>query len=187
MTDLVPARWAALPPLAFAAAMLAGCALQGARPVAVAEPGGPPPLAASPAGVRTVRTAARSREDETGPSVAAVPAAATPSPREIFDFHPAGAPADAWRQPFVIDTNDGPLAADVRRSAAELKTFLATSRSGTTGGTTGGATGSSTGGPTLAGKAVPRPGAARRCGETDVATARPGCPTAAPAAEKPVP
>lgn len=53
-------------------------------------------------------------------------AKALPSPKEIFDFHPAGSRPDTMRQAFLIDPNDGPLAGEVRRTAAELKTFLAT-------------------------------------------------------------
>ena len=82
--------------------------------------------------------------------------AAVPSPREIFDFHPAGAKADTFREAFVIDPNDGPLSADVRRSAAELKAYNEHLAIGTD----------------VAVK--------KRCGENDVAAAKPGCvaPTA---------
>ena len=156
-----PSR-AAWPAMALAVIALGGCTLQGERPLALSQPQPESrPAAASPATrVKTVRATARPGDDgdETVPSVAGVPVAALPTPRQIFDFHPAGAPADAWRQPFVIDVNDGPLAADVRRSAAELKAFLATSRGETRVGL--------------------RPVGAPRCGETDVATAKPGCAAA---------
>ena len=165
-----PAAWpvgSSLPLGAFALAILAlgGCTLQEQRPLALSQPEARPAMvAASPARVKTVRPAAgRDDDDEAVPSVAGVPVAALPTPRQIFDFHPPGAPADTWRQPFVIDVNDGPLAADVRKTAAELKAFLATSRGET--------------------KVGLRPVGVRRCGETDVATAKPGC--SAPALAKP--
>lgn len=152
--------------LAVAALALGGCTVQEQRPLALSQPEArPAAAAASPARVKTVRaTAGRGDDDdEAAPSVAGVPVASLPTPRQIFDFHPPGAPADAWRQPFVIDVNDGPLAADVRRSAAELKAFLAQSRGETRVGL--------------------RPVGSPRCGETDVATAKPGC--RAPAGAKP--
>ncbi|RYC29096.1 hypothetical protein D3273_25815 [Lichenibacterium minor] len=80
-----------------------------------------------------------------------VVASAVPTPREIFDFHPAGSAAGTFRQPFIIDPNDGPLTADVRRTAAELKEFNAAMKSGTA----------------LASN--------KRCGEMDIAQAKPGC------------
>lgn len=152
------------PAVALALVALGGCTLQGEPPLALSQPvARPAAVAASPASapVRTVRATAPRDDDEAVPSVAGVPVAALPTPRQIFDFHPPGSNADTWRQPFVIDANDGPLAADVRRTAAELKAFLAQSR----------------------GEAKPglRTVAARRCGETDVATAKPGCTAAAPA------
>ena len=49
--------------------------------------------------------------------------AAVPTPKEIFDFHPAGARPGSFREAFVIDPDDGPLAAYVRRTAAELRAF----------------------------------------------------------------
>ena len=141
---------------------LGACGFQDDRPMALAAP--PPPTrlaqAAPPAPVRVVRRRAEPAEDAGDPT--GTGGAATPSPREIFDFHPAGARADAWRQPFVIDPNDGPLAADVRRSAAELKAFMAM--------------------PKADPKADPRLAARHRCGETDVATAAPGCKGEAAAA-----
>ena len=104
----------------------------------------------------------------------AVVASAVPSPRQIFDFHPAGSRPDSWRQPFVIDTNDGPLAADVRRSSAELKSFLADQKAGRARSTIG--TAKVDGGPTGTTR--------KRCSEMDVADAKPGCgvPRAADAA-----
>ena len=50
---------------------------------------------------------------------------ALPTPREIFDFHPAGAKPGAYREAFIIDPNDGPLTAYVQRTAAELRAFNA--------------------------------------------------------------
>ena len=80
-----------------------------------------------------------------------VVASAIPTPREIFDLHPAGSAAGSFRQPFIIDPNEGPLAADVRRTAAELKAFNAAMKSGTA----------------LASN--------KRCGEMDIAHDKPGC------------
>lgn len=77
--------------------------------------------------------------------------AAVPSPREIFDFHPAGSKPDTFREAFIIDPNDGPLSADVRKTAAELKAFNDHLGTGT---------------------AV---AAKKRCGENDIAAAKPGC------------
>ncbi|RYC28859.1 hypothetical protein D3273_27080 [Lichenibacterium minor] len=78
-------------------------------------------------------------------------ASAVPTPHEIFDFHPAGSAAGSFRQPFIIDPNEGPLAADVRRTAAELTAFNAAMKSGTA----------------LASN--------KRCGEMDIAHDKPGC------------
>lgn len=77
--------------------------------------------------------------------------AAVPSPREIFDFHPNGSRPDDWRQPFIIDPNDGPLAADVRKTAEELRVFNAGLRS------------------------VPKVAVVRHCSETDIAARKRGC------------
>ena len=79
-----------------------------AAPVAAAEID--PPL-------RTVRRSG-SRVADAGDDVPR--GAALPTPNEIFDFHPRGAKRDSWRQPFIIDPNDGPLAGYVRRMDAEL-------------------------------------------------------------------
>ena len=87
--------------------------------------------------------------------------AAVPSAREIFDFHPNRSRPDDWRQPFIIDPNDGPLAADVRRTAEELKVFNAGLRS--------------------AAKTV----VVRSCSETDVAARKRGCVAQAPMGEPP--
>jgi hypothetical protein len=87
--------------------------------------------------------------------------AAVPSPREIFDFHPNGSHPDHWRQPFIIDPNDGPLAADVRKTAEELRVFNAGLRS--------------------AGKTV----VVQSCSETDVAAQKRGCVAQAPVGEPP--
>jgi hypothetical protein len=142
---------------------LGACMLHDDRPVALAAPE-PAPKAARAAAAPDVKTVRRSEaalaEDDAAPT-----ASATPAPQQIFDFHPAGSRADAWRQPFIIDPNDGPLAADVRRSAAELKAFLAL--------------------PKVDPKTDLRTAARHRCGETDIATAKPGC--AATPAETPTP
>ena len=78
-------------------------------------------------------------------------ASAIPSPRDIFDFHPAGSASSSFRQPFIIDPNDGPLTADVRRTAVELKAFNEQMKTGT---------------------AV---AARKACRETDGAAKKPGC------------
>ncbi len=113
-----------------------------------------------------------------------VTASAVPSPRQIFDFHPAGSRPDSWRQPFVIDTNDGPLAADVRRSSAELRSFLADQKAGDGPPRRGGRRGGRRGRRAPTGTARKR-----RCGEMDVAAGKPGCgvprPRAATAAATP--
>ncbi|MGI3900121.1 MAG: hypothetical protein ACRYGP_05370 [Janthinobacterium lividum] len=77
--------------------------------------------------------------------------AAVPSPRDIFDFHPAGSKPNTLRDAFIIDPNDGPLAADVRKTAAELKAFNERLATGTAVATK------------------------KRCGEDDFAAAKPGC------------
>ena len=145
---------------------LGACMLHDDRPVALAAPEPPPKSARAAASSPDVKTVRRSEaalaEDDAAPTTAA-----TPSPQQIFDFHPAGSRADAWRQPFIIDPNDGPLAADVRRSAAELKAFLAL--------------------PKVDPKADLRTTARHRCGETDIATAKPGCAAAATPAAVPAP
>ena len=128
---------------------LSACTLHGNPEVALATPEVTAPATAGsgrPA-VKTVRPSAASAADE----VAEAPLSAVPAPRQIFDFHPTGAKPDDWRQPFIIDPNDGPLAADVRRSSAELRSYRAATDHGQT-------------------SAV-----ARRCGENAVATATPGC------------
>ncbi len=89
--------------------------------------------------------------------------AAVPSPREIFDFHPNGFRPDDWRQPFIIDPNDGPLAADVRKTAEELKVFNAGLRS------------------------APKTAVVRSCSETDVAAQKRGCVPRTPTGEPPSP
>ena len=127
-----------------------GCSLSGEHPIALAA--SEAPARATPAAVPAVRTVRRttlSAADEDGPI------AGTPTPRQIFDFHPAGSGADAWRQPFVIDPNDGPLAGEVRKSAAELRAYLAAAKSHPEGS--------------------PQVASPRRCGETDVAAHKAGC------------
>lgn len=145
---------------------LGACTLHDEPPVALATPGAPVKLArAAPApDVKTVRPSAESDEADATPTIAALP-----TPQQIFDFHPAGSRPDAWRQPFIIDPNDGPLAKDVRRSAEELKAFLAL--------------------PKADPKADARLAARHRCGETDIATAKPGCagPATAPAPQAATP
>ena len=79
--------------------------------------------------VETVRPRGTSRLTASGTDAAEpaeapiVVASAVPSPQQIFDFHPAGSAPGSFRQPFIIDPNEGPLTADVRRTAAELKAF----------------------------------------------------------------
>ena len=77
--------------------------------------------------------------------------AALPSPKEIFDFHPPGAKPGAYREAFIIDPNDGPLTAYVRRTAAELRAFNAQM------------------------KVEPAITSNKPCGEVDVAKGRVGC------------
>ncbi len=50
--------------------------------------------------------------------------AAVPAPKDIFDFHPKGAKPDSWRQPFVIDANDGPLTDYLRRTDRSLHALV---------------------------------------------------------------
>lgn len=165
--------------LALAPALLAGCAEMHHGVEAVGRIGSSPVPAeaadAAPASrpdIKTVRPRGAPRAPASDAAAAepaearALVASAVPSPRQIFDFHPAGSRPDSWRQPFVIDTGDGPLAADVRRSAAELKAFMADHArtdaarlDRTATGTTG-----------------------TRCGEMDVAAKKPGCTVPRPAA-----
>ncbi len=99
-----------------------GCMLQAERPVALATPEAPktlvvpPPVAPPLAGIKTVKRTALSDAGDAAPSGDGIPRA-----DEIFDFHPAGSKADAWRQPFIIDPNDGPLAAYQRQTAKTLR------------------------------------------------------------------
>lgn len=128
---------------------LSGCTLHRNPETALASPDVATPATGSsgrPA-VKTVRPSASSAVDER----AEVSSSAVPAPRQIFDFHPAGGKPDDWRQPFIIDPNDGPLAADVRRSSAELRSYRAETDH------------------------AAKPAVAHRCSETDVATAKPGC------------
>ncbi len=92
-----------------------------------------------------------------------VEASAVPTPQQIFDFHPAGSAPGSFRQPFIIDPDDGPLSADVRKTAAELKEFNATMKSGS---------------------AV---ASSKRCGEMDVAHYKLGCVGVKPKATASVP
>lgn len=121
--------WLAKLPLAFGLASLlalGGCLSQrGPGDLASSEP------------VATVKTpkesgagakASASRRlrlrSEPGEAVASA-APAVPRPDQIFDFHPKGSSPDDWRQPFIVDVNDGPLRSYVRQTAAELKAFKA--------------------------------------------------------------
>ena len=88
------------------------------------------------------------REPVEAPIVAA---SAVPTPQQIFDFHPPGSAPGSFRQPFIIDPNDGPLTADVQRSAMELRNFNAEQKAGTA----------------IAGS--------KRCSEMDVAQDKRGC------------
>lgn len=136
------------------AASLGGCAEVHRGVEAVARVGSSPAEAVpARADVMTVRPPGAPRV-AAAPVEAARPVmvAAVPAPRDIFNFHPAGSRPDSWRQPFVIDTSDGPLAADVRRSSAELKAFMA--------------------GRDRKDSVAAAP---RRCSETDVATDKAGC------------
>lgn len=101
-------------------------------------------------GIETVRPQGAPRAPEQA-GATAVEALAVPTPREIFDFHPAGSMPGSFRQPFIIDPDEGPLTADVRRTAAELKAFNALMKSGI---------------------AVAH---SKRCGEMDVAHDKSGC------------
>ncbi len=56
-----------------------------------------------------------------GSRVATAADTGLPAPSEIFDFHPRGSKPDTWRQPFVIDPNDGPLAGYGRRVSTDLR------------------------------------------------------------------
>ena len=150
--------------LAAAAMLLSGCAEIHRGYEAVAQVGSSTPVVqeaeavpATRSDVKTVRPRGGPRppvsdvgeaEPETAPVVVA---SATPSPREIFDFHPAGSASGSFRQPFIIDPNDGPLTADVRRTAAELKAFNEQMKTG------------------------PAVAARKACSKTDVATKKPGC------------
>ncbi len=158
----VPVRTSLLRAVVTSAALalaLSACTLHRNPEVALAAPDVAAPATAGSArpAVKTVRPSASSVVDD----VAEAPVSAVPAPRQIFDFHPAGAKPDDWRQPFIIDPNDGPLAADVRSSSAELRSYRAATDHGQT-------------------SAV-----ARRCGETAVATATPGCAGPAVAAGNP--
>ncbi len=101
---------------------------------------------------RTPATDTSLREPETVPTVVAT---AVPSPRDIFDFHPPGSAPGSFRQPFIIDSSDGPLRAEVQHSAKELHDYMAGLKTGT------------------------QSSDHKRCSETDVATAKPGCVTPA--------
>ena len=114
-------RWASSTCVAvLAPALLGGClgvtdrSVASADPVAVESPVAS--VAAAPP-IRTVKPTGRQFADA---GDARPHGEALPTPREIFDFHPPGSKPDAWRQPFVIDPNDGPLAGYVRRMDAEL-------------------------------------------------------------------
>ena len=107
-----------------------------------------------PRGALPATTIAPSDADvsEAEPTTApAVVGSAVPSPRQIFDFHPAGSAPGSFRQPFVIDMSDGPLTADVRQTAAELKAYNEHLKAG-----------------------VPIAGR-KPCSETDVALKKTGC------------
>jgi len=132
--------------------MLSGCAEMhhGVETVARATTSTRPAGTDEPAAPRARARAqiVTSQPDPDGPIVRV---AAVPSPREIFDFHPNGSRPDDWRQPFIIDPNDGPLAADVRKTAEELRVFNAGLRS------------------------VPKVAVVRHCSETDIAARKRGC------------
>ena len=106
--------------------------------------------------VKTVRPRRALRPSATDasaaePATSTIVASAVPTPQQIFDFHPPGSAPGSFRQPFVIDPNDGPLTADVRKTAAELKAFKLAMKSG----------------PVVVGS--------KPCGEDDVAHGKTGC------------
>ena len=145
--------------LASVASLLASCAEMHHGFQAVTRSTQSPIDAADEPVTRATKTPS-AQTSQIGPDESFARVAAVPTPRQIFDFHPAGSGPDGWRQPFIIDLNDGPLASDVRRSAAELKAYNAGVR-------------------TFAQEVAHRP-----CSETDVASAKPGCVARAPKGER---
>ena len=75
------------------------------------------------AGAANPQTSTRPLRLRSEPEDVVAGSASVPRPNQIFDFHPRGSRADSWRQPFVVDPNDGPLASYVRQTAEELKAF----------------------------------------------------------------
>jgi len=145
--------------LAGVASLLTGCAEMHHGFQAVTRSTQSPINAADEPVARATKTPS-AQTSQIGPDESFARVAAVPTPRQIFVFHPAGSGPDSWRQPFIIDLNDGPLASDVRRSAAELKAYNAGVR-------------------TFSQEAAHRP-----CSETDVASAKPGCVARAPNGER---
>ncbi len=149
--------------LALSDFMLSGCAQIQSRFGAVAQaestsdfvqesnaaPAHPDVKTVRPRGTRQALPSDISSNEQN--AVPIVVASAVPSPQQIFDFHPSGSAPGSFRQPFIIDPNDGPLTADVRKTAAELKAFNAAMTSGTA----------------VAGN--------KPCGEDEVAHDKPGC------------
>lgn len=180
------------------AVVLSGCAEIHHGTEAVARLGGSaPPAAADVADddVGTVRPAVRTVRPRGAPRAQAgeaaaeraptVVAAAVPAPRDIFDFHPRGAQPDSWREPFAIDTSDGPLAADVRRSTAELKAYRAdmarTAKEDAAKAQPARAQTARMEGARIDPAST---GTTRiRCGEAEVATGQPGCAVPRPPAD----
>lgn len=145
-------------PLGFAAVVLVlgGCAAVHDGAESTVRPFESPAVLGDAVQDRPIRRNVKTVKPQGATEAPRVEAAETPSPKEIFDFHPAGSQAGSWRQPFDIDINDGPLAAEVHKTAAELKAFNAERKTGL---------------PVIATKP---------CSETDVAHAKPGCLDAKP-------
>ncbi len=126
-----------------------------------------PVVAPNVKSVRSRKAARPSASDVSAaePATSTIVASAVPTPRQIFDFHPPGSAPGSFREPFVVDLNDGPLRTEVQHSAKELREYMA------------------------AMEVRKKGGEHKRCGETDVATAKPGCGTpatkAATAASRP--
>lgn len=161
-TSFVPRAASRVVAAVIAAGCLAGCAAIHDRFEAVRRPS-PSRVTADdgpvdPSGL-AVKTVGRGGvRPAPAPQARVAEASAVPTPREIFDFHPAGLGSDGWRQPFLIDRDDGPLTRDVARSEAELRDYKADLA----------ARGS------VAGRKL--------CSETDVAHAEPNCSPARPRA-----
>ncbi len=151
-------------PIALLSALLGGCAETHRGVEAVGRVGFSPASAAEATAepvarpdVKTVRPRGSPRAPNSDTAAveragaSTVIASAVPTPQQIFDFHPAGSAPGSFRQPFIIDLNDGPLTADVQRSAKELRDYNDGRKTGTA----------------IAGN--------KRCSEMDVAHDKQGC------------